>query len=281
MKKTLQGRVLVVTGASAGIGRAAAFEAAARGARVLLSARREEKLREAVREIEAAGGEALAHKADVSSGEEVEGLVARALEAYGRVDAFLANAGYGFLWPAADLPEEDHRKVFEVNYWGTVRCVKAVVPVFRKQGRGHLLVTSSFVGKIGLPWYGPYSATKAAQDALATALRLELEPEGIQVSSIYPIGTATEFHQVSARITGRPGAFRNTPSLFVQSARHVGRRIARCLERPVPEVWPSGLSRWLAALGVLSPRLTRLLLRGHSRKCARIWRERNATLEEK
>ncbi len=274
MKKTLQDRVLVVTGASAGIGRAAALEAALRGARVVLSARREEKLREAAREIESAGGRALVQGADVSSREEVEALVARAREAFGRVDAFLANAGYGFLWPAADLPEEDHRRLFEVNYWGTVHCVKAVVPLFRAQGRGHLLITSSFVGKIGLPYYGPYSATKAAQDALATALRLELEPEGIHVSSIYPIGTATEFHQVSARITGSPGAFRNTPSLFVQSARHVGRRIARCLERPVPEVWPSGLSRCLAALGVLSPRLTRFLLRAHAKKCARIWKDR-------
>lgn len=274
MKKTLQNRVLVVTGASAGIGRAAALEAALRGARVVLSARREEKLREAAREIESAGGRALVHVADVSSREEMEALAARARETFGRVDAFLANAGYGFLRPAADLPEEDHRRLFEVNYWGTVHCVKAVVPLFRAQGRGHLLITSSFVAKIGLPYYGPYSATKAAQDALATALRLELEPEGIHVSSIYPIGTATEFHQVSARITGRPGAFRNTPSLFVQSARHVGRRIARCLERPVPEVWPSGLSRFLAALGVLSPRLTRFLLRAHAKKCARIWKDR-------
>ncbi len=274
MKKTLQDRVLVVTGASAGIGRAAALEAALRGARVVLSARREAKLREAAREIEQAGGRALAHAADVSSREEVEGLVARALEAFGRVDAFLANAGYGFLWPAADLPEEDHRRLFEVDYWGTVHCVRAVVPVFRKQGGGHLLITSSFVGKIGLPFYGPYSAAKAAQDALATALRLELEPEGIQVSSIYPIGTATEFHEVSARITGKPGAFQNTPSFFMQSARHVGRRIARCLERPVPEVWPSRISRCLAALGVLSPRLTRVLLRSHARKCARIWEDR-------
>jgi len=271
MKKSLQDRVLIVTGASAGIGRAAALEAALRGARVVLSARREEKLREAAREIEAGGGEALVHKADVSSREEVQGLVDRSLEAFGRVDAFLANAGYGFLWPAADLSEADHRKIFEVNYWGTVHCIGAIVPVFRKQGEGHLLVTSSFVGKIGLPYYGPYSATKAAQDALVTALRLELEPEGIHVSGIYPIGTATEFHQVSRSISGREGVFRNTPSLFVQSARHVGRKIARCLERPVPEVWPSRLSRFLAALGVLSPGLTRILLRPHTKKCARIW----------
>ena len=273
MKQTLRDKVLVVTGASAGIGRAAALEAALRGARVVLSARREERLHQAVMEIREAGGSALAHKADVSSRKDVEELVAHALEAFGRVDVFLANAGYGFLWPAADLSEEEHRRIFEVNYWGTVHCVRAVVPVFRKQGGGHLLITSSFVGKIGLPWYGPYSATKAAQDALATALRLELEPEGIQVSSVYPIGTLTEFHQVSARITGKPGAFRNTPSFFMQTARHVGRRIARCLEKPVPEVWPSGLSRCLAALGVLSPRLTRFLLRSHSRKCARIWKE--------
>jgi hypothetical protein len=175
-----------------------------------------------------------------------------------------ANAGYGFLKAVENLDAASHRRIFEVNYFGTMRCVQAALPTMKQAGRGHIVITSSVVGRVGLPLYAAYSATKAAQDALATALRVEAELLGIDVTCVYPVGTRTEFFEVSAAIGGRDAISRNTPKMFMQSPAHVARRIVKALRRPCPEVWPARWAHFGSSIACLMPRLTRWALRKHA-----------------
>lgn len=264
--RSLQGRRLLITGASSGIGAAVAREAAAAGMRLVLAARRKERLLALAAELPGEGHRVV--PTDVSRREEVEALAAAAAADCGRLDALLANAGYGTLQPGARVSEEQHRRIFDVNYWGTVNMIQAVLPLLEASGQGHVLVTSSMAARVPLPFYGPYCATKAAQDALLGALRGELAPAGIHVTGIYPVVTLTEFHAVSARLSGRPGAPLDTPAALVQPASTVARAVLRALRRPRPEVWPSRLGRGLALLAALCPGAARALLRIHTRKAA-------------
>jgi len=266
MSRDLTDQVVVITGASSGIGAATAIEAARAGMHVVLSARRAEPMRGLADEIRSLGREALVVPTDVAEDDQVYNLVERTLEEFGRLDVMFANAGYGFMKAVADLDEANHRRIFEVNYYGTVRCIRAALPAMRRAGRGHIVITSSIVARVGLPYYAAYSATKAAQDVLATALRLELEPDHIDVTAVYPVGTKTEFFEVSAQIGGHDPISDNTPAWLMQSAEHVARRVTRALRRPCAEVWPSRLSHLGASLACLFPGMTRWALRQHARR---------------
>ena len=266
MARDLKDRVIVITGASAGIGAATAIEAAAAGMDVVLAARRLEKLEAVAEQVRQAGRQALPIACDVGKDEDVTGLVEATMNEFGKIDVIFANAGYGFLKPIASLDDEAHRQIFEVNYFGTVRCIKAALPIMQQQKAGHLVITSSIVGRVGLPFYSHYSATKAAQDGLATGLRLEVEPDGIDVTTVYPIGTKTEFFEVSASIGGRDAISENTPEIFMQSPRHVARRIVKALRRPCPEVWPARWAHFGSSFACMFPRFTRWALRKHADK---------------
>ena len=255
-RRELTGRVLAVTGASAGIGRAVALAAAAAGMDLVLNGRRREKLEDTARSIEARGRRALAVPGDVADRAAMAELVARGLERFGRLDALLANAGFGFHRPLARVGREEHERIFAVNYWGTVHAWQAALPVMRERGEGHLLLTTSVLARAGAPFFGPYCATKAAQDALAAAVRAEVKGAGIDVTSIFPVVTETEFHRVSARHSGRDeSGIPPVPRPFRQSAEQVARKVVRCLRKPVPEVWPAPAARWLVALTTLWPGL--------------------------
>jgi len=266
MARDLQDQVLLITGASSGIGAATAVQAAAAGMHVVLAARRADKLDTVAEQVRGYGREALCIATDVSRDADVDAMVEQAMHRFGRIDVLFANAGYGFLCPQEALDDDAHRQIFEVNYFGTVRCIRQVLPLMKQQGRGHIVITSSIVARVGLPYYAHYAATKAAQDALATGFRLEVEPHGIDVSAVYPIGTRTEFFQTSAQIGGRDTISENTPDIFMQSADHVARRIVKCLRKPIPEVWPAKWSHIGSSLACLLPRLTRMGLRRHAHK---------------
>jgi len=265
MPTDLTDRSIFITGASSGIGAATAVAAAKAGMNCALFARRREPMETVARRIEAAGRRALVLPGNVQDPAAVRAAIEQAAEAFGRLDAVFANAGYGFMKSVEDLAEAEHRQIFDVNYFGTVHALQAAIPIMRRAGGGHLLITSSIVARVGIPHYAAYSATKAAQDALATALRVELEPDGIELTSIYPIGTRTEFFEVSARIGGRDRIEENTPQALMQPPEHVARRIVKALRRPVPEVWPACWSHWASSLACMFPRLTRTALRAHAR----------------
>ncbi len=264
MARNLKDQVIVITGASAGIGQATALEAAKAGMHVVLAARRADRIEATAKQIEATGRRALAVATDVADDQQVRHMVDLTVAEFGRLDVMFANAGYGFMKPFYDLTEAEHRRIFEVNYWGTIRCIKAAVPIMEKAGHGHIVISSSIVGRVGLPFYAHYAATKAAQDALATGIRVELEPYNIDVTAVYPIGTKTEFFEVSARIGGRDMISQNTPKAFMQTPEHVARRVVKALRRPREEVWPARWSHFGSSMACLLPGMTRRALRKHA-----------------
>lgn len=258
MSQPLRDRVFIITGASSGIGAAAAQEAGRAGMKVVLAARRKDKLEVVAESVREFGGQALVVPTDVADAEQVRRMVQSAVERFGRIDAIFANAGYGlFLETVNGDHEAAERRMWEVNYFGTVHCVREAGRVMIEQGRGgHILICSSIVGRSGISYYSGYAATKAAQHALGTSLRQELKPHSIHVSCVYPIGTDTEFSQTVRRLTDthQEGIMRNTPRAFVQSPQHVARCVIRCLRRPRPEVWPSRSTHLLSAAWALFPR---------------------------
>ena len=196
----IDGAVVIVTGASSGIGAATARLAAGRGAKVVLAARRSDRISALAAELP----NALAVTTDVRDPAQIVALVAATLDRYGRVDVLVNNAGQGLHVPIEQVRLEDLRAVIELNFYAPLLAMQAVIPVMRKQGGGVIVNVSSMTSRMVLPGVGAYSATKSALNQLSQVARKELEPDGIVVSVVYPSVTATEFHQ-SLAAGGRVG----------------------------------------------------------------------------
>ncbi len=251
-RRDLQGAVVAITGASAGIGHATALAFAREGAKLAVGARRKDRLDQLARQVEAVGAECLALALDVAEEAQVRGFVAATLERFGGLQVMVNNAGYGVRGAVEETPIEAYRRLMEVNFLGTVHGCRAVLPVMRKQRGGVIINVSSIVGHRALAGGGAYAATKAAQISLTESLRAELGGSGIFACSVHPIGTATEFAEVAARESeGRRGG----PVGPQQTAEQVARAIVRCAQRPRPEVYPHLGSRGLVWLNALWPAL--------------------------
>jgi NAD(P)-dependent dehydrogenase (short-subunit alcohol dehydrogenase family) len=258
MAGRLAGRVAVVTGASAGIGRATALALARDGARVVVTARRRDRLEALAQEIRGAGGEALVVAGDVTRREDVRTVIGAAIESMGRLDILVNNAGLGHFATLEETPAEAFQYLWDVNVMGMIHGIQEALPFMRREGRGHIINVSSVAGKRGTPRNSAYNATKFAQIGISEALRLELHKTRIQVSVVCPIMTGSEFFEVAARRSG--GGRPHYPGP-VQTAEHVARCILRCIHRPRPEVFPFPLARIYTVLGAVFPRLSdRILL---------------------
>jgi NADP-dependent 3-hydroxy acid dehydrogenase YdfG len=199
--ESLQDRVVVITGASAGIGRATAHELLGAGARVVLGARRRDRLAA----IEAEQPErAVAVETDVRKPAEARHLVATALERFGRVDALVANAGIGMYGGILDHDDEALATMLDTNVAGTVWPIRAALPAMIEAGGGDIVIVASVAGFRGGADEAVYAATKFAQVGLAGALDRELRPKGIRVTTIGPAGTSTEFAMGTGRYEGMP-----------------------------------------------------------------------------
>ena len=255
-------RVIAITGASAGIGRATALRLARDGAKLVICARRGDRLDAAATEIAAAGGEALPLVADVTIAEDMQMLADRAVSRFGRLDVMMCNAGFGIYGIVDHITPDQMRRLMDVNYHGTFNAAHAALPAFRRQGRGHLIVISSIVGKRGVPFMGAYAATKFAQVGLAESLRAEVAGSDIHVTVVFPVSTKTEFSDVmmseSGPITRARGP--RQPVTVVADA------IARAIEHPVPEVYPYKPARGLAVINALTPGWCDRLVRRWGRK---------------
>src|SRR4051812_3090157 len=195
-------RVIAITGASAGIGRATALRLARGGAAIAICARRSDRLDAVAAEIVTAGGKALPVVADVASEGDMNMFVAKTVERFGRLDVMMCNAGFGIYGAIDDITPDQMKKLMDINYYGTYYATRAALPVFRRQRTGHLIIVSSIAGKRGVPYMGAYSATKFAQIGLAECLRSEVYGSDIHVSVLCPISTPTEFTEVMTRETG-------------------------------------------------------------------------------
>ncbi|MFN2433145.1 MAG: SDR family NAD(P)-dependent oxidoreductase [Gemmatimonadota bacterium] len=198
MSYVLTGKVVLVTGASSGIGEATALRLAREGAAVVLTARRADRLAALVARIHAGGGEARAVAGDLLSPELRERVVREALAELGGIDALVNNAGYGERGPVELVPLERVRRNFEVNVFALVALTQLVIPHLRQRGGGRIVNVGSVAGRIALPFSAVYAATKHALEALSDGLRRELEPFGIRVVLVQPGFVATEFQEASA-----------------------------------------------------------------------------------
>src|SRR5918998_1603611 len=179
-------KVVLITGASSGIGRALALEWGRRGARLGLTARRGEELLKLSEEIERAGGEALALPADVRDPEAMNEAAAKVRERWGRVDVLVANAGMSSTTAGTRLNAGEVGDVITVNVLGVVNSVAAVLPAMIERGGGHLVAISSLASYRGMPKPGAYSASKAAVSTFFESLRVDLRKSNIAVTTIHP-----------------------------------------------------------------------------------------------
>jgi NADP-dependent 3-hydroxy acid dehydrogenase YdfG len=186
------GKVVAITGASSGIGRACAFRLASSGARVVLGARREEPLRDLAHEIESRGGKAAYETTDVRSADDLSTLMGLARDRFGRLDVLVNNAGIMPISPMRDLRVTEWTDMVDVNLRGVLNGIAAALPVFLEQGMGHFVTMSSTATLQARPAMAVYAGTKAAATTISEWMRQELT-DAIRVTTVYPGMTNTNF----------------------------------------------------------------------------------------
>jgi NADP-dependent 3-hydroxy acid dehydrogenase YdfG len=192
MKKAIEGKVIVITGASSGMGEASAILLAAHGAKVVLGARRADRLKAVVERIRKAGGESAFLETDVTRRDDLTNLTALAIESFGRLDVMINNAGVSQLDKMEELDIEGWEQMIDVNLKGTLYGIAAALPIFTMQGSGHIINIISTAGISIVPTMGVYAATKNAVRTITEALRQESEGRW-RVTGISPGYVATEF----------------------------------------------------------------------------------------
>jgi NADP-dependent 3-hydroxy acid dehydrogenase YdfG len=192
MQENIEGKIVVITGASSGLGEAAAKHLSALGATVVLGARRADRIKELASEITNNGGKALAVAADVTQLDEVKKLVDSAVEQFGRVDVILNNAGIMPLSPMDRLNVEEWNKMIDVNIKGVLNGIAAVLPYMKAQKSGQIINTSSVAGHKIFTGSAVYSATKFAVRALTDGLRIDVKPYNIRTTIVCPGAVKTE-----------------------------------------------------------------------------------------
>ncbi len=192
MSDNIEAKVVVITGASSGLGEASARLLSREGASVVLGARREDRIRSLADELTGSGGKALAVTTDVTHRDQVKGLVAAAVNAYGRIDVMINNAGLMPQSPIERLKIDEWDRMIDVNIKGVLYGIAAALPYMKQQKAGHIINVSSVAGhKVG-PGFAVYAATKHAVRALSEGLRQEVKPYNIRTTVISPGAVATE-----------------------------------------------------------------------------------------
>jgi NAD(P)-dependent dehydrogenase (short-subunit alcohol dehydrogenase family) len=202
MSTRFQDKIVIITGASSGIGLETALAFAREGARVVLVARHEARLRDVVDAHPDLRDRFLVVPADVTKDEDVTRLVATTISKLGRVDVLVNNAGIGMRASVADMPIDDVRSVMDVNFLGPIRCIQAVLPHMRRQGAGQIVNVGSVLSVVVTPRNSAYCASKFALLALTDALRIELHGTRIEVISVLPAYTDTPFFEHMYRYGG-------------------------------------------------------------------------------
>jgi len=257
--KGLSGKTAFITGASSGIGAALAREFARNDCHVALAARRQDRLGQVAREIEALGRRAVAIRCDVRRDEDVAQAVEAARREFGSIDVVVANAGFGILGDLEELSLSDYRDIFETNFFGVLRTIYAALDDL-KRASGRLVIVGSMQGYISPPGASAYSTTKFAIKSLADAIAPELRKHGVSVTLISPGLIESEIR--TACIDRRRSGPRNqTPDWLAMSADRAARKIVRAAARRRRELIVTGHGHVLLWISRLCPWLLRLLFK--------------------
>ncbi|MBL6997358.1 MAG: SDR family NAD(P)-dependent oxidoreductase, partial [Phycisphaerales bacterium] len=232
MSVCIEGKTILITGASSGIGEATARACVSAGMRCVMTARREDKLRSLADEL----GDCCSFVVgDVTEAGFNEYLLKQSGDLY----AVFANAGHGLDQNIADYNSVQFQELFQLNVFAAVELASLAANEIMKKKQGHILFCASCLSKFATPSHGAYCASKSALEAFATSTRMELKHKNIFVSTVHPIGTRTEFFDASATRSGKGvSTFESqTPSWLMQPPEKVANAIVRCLRRPKPEIW--------------------------------------------
>ncbi len=249
-------KVAIITGASSGIGMETALAFVRRGYAVVLAARREDRLEQVAQRCREISADAAVDVVvtDVTDSEAVERLVNGAVRKFGRLDVMVNNAGSGMYGRVHELPEDQVRDVFEVNFYGVLYGCQAAAPIMISQKSGHIFNVSSVIGKRGTPFHGAYCATKFAVCGLTDSMRVEMKPYGVKVTNVCPTLTATEFFEHSRMAPRQHSKYESSGRMMPASK--VGRKIAATVGKTKPEIVFSFGGKFLALLATICPRAT-------------------------
>jgi short-subunit dehydrogenase len=260
-KRSFAGRVVLITGASAGLGAALARQFAALGASLVLCARREDRLEALAGELRANGREALVCRCDVTRAEDLERAVAAAEQRFGRLDVVIANAGFGVVGRVESLTCADFRRQFETNVFGVLSTVYAALPALRRS-QGVLALIGSVAGYVALPRAAPYAMSKFAVRALAESLHGELRAEGVAVTLVSAGFFTSELRQVDNQGRRHERAQDPIPAWLRMPAPAAARRIVAAIARRRREVIVTGHGRLIVLAQRLAPGLVAALASG-------------------
>jgi NAD(P)-dependent dehydrogenase (short-subunit alcohol dehydrogenase family) len=251
MVKPIDEQVVVIIGASSGLGRQTAYDLAEKGATVVVAARRERVLAELAEELKGRGAnDALAVVCDVARNEQVEQTINETVERFGRIDTLIVTPGIAIYAPIERMTLEEFERMFDVMLMGYVRAAKAVLPVFRKQGWGTLINVASALGKGAVPLQGGYTASKHAVVGFTETLQQELYRSGINVCLFLPGSMATPLPSIHSR--SKMG--RVPKAVFpVFHPKTMSRSLLRCVERPRAVVRPDLQSKLAIPIGKIAP----------------------------
>jgi short-subunit dehydrogenase len=250
--KKLQDQVIVITGASSGIGLTTAEMAADRGARVVLNARNEAELRRVVDAIRQRGGRATYVAGDVADDQTMEQLAQHAVEEFGGIDTWVNNAGIGIYGRLEDVSMADKRRLFDVNFWGVVNGCKAAVRTMGRQGSGAIVNIGSVESDRAFPLHGIYAASKHAVKAYTDTLRMELEADGvpIAVALVKPASINTPFIEHARNYMDEEAEY--PPPVYAPE--EVARAILRCAESPTRDILVGGSGKMMSLMEKVAPR---------------------------
>lgn len=234
MSNDLAGRVIVITGASSGIGEATAYELGAAGATLVLAARRKTRLEKVARQIGEQDGGVLVVDTDVSLAWQCKRLVERTINEYGHIDVLFNNAGWGSYAWFEEMKLSQIKEQFEVNVFGAIHLIHEAMPIMMKQRSGHIINMVSYASRIAVPPMTVYASTKYALEGLTDALRRELLPWGVRVSRVHPSGvTGTEYNKKASE---RGGLSFKSPGIGHVSKKYVAKKIHQLILHPGPEL---------------------------------------------
>jgi short-subunit dehydrogenase len=262
---TPHNRVVILTGATQGIGRATAFTLAQAGCKLALAARNAEALQVLVEELGRTGCEALACPTDMGDTAQAAALASKTAATFGKIDVVINNAAIGVRDRVMDLQEAEIRRVMDVNYFGPLALIQAAIPHLKANAEGGLIINvSSIVGRRAMPGIAGYCASKAALEKMAESLRLELLADNIRVSTVYPGVTTTRFNDNSLGSSqdGR-GRVQGVPPERVAQA------ILKTIRREQRDVFITLFDRAFVAASALWPWLMDRLLSGYFRRRGR------------